>query len=645
MHFSRSKTRISTRHHLVDVLEPRRLLAALNLLPDLSAGTMASESPTRVFDVSPGQTFNVSVELEETERSLIGYQFNFSNSAVDLVFNSWSNDSANFGIAVDTTIHDLFVAAASSTGVTTPPAKRFGTLSITVPDTPGDYLLTLDSATQNERTDTLLSDNLGQIVPIDNYGSLIIRVLPDNLAPTISEIDDVTIKANRSTESLAFTVNDPDGDPNSLTVTVDSDNLSLVPLAGITIVGSGTNRSVVVTPLENQLGTANITISVSDGNSTSTSTFQVAVAAESQVEATLVSPSDVRSINSIHTGSDPSNNFHEWQSVVAEVWLTVGESTYLGNFDFSATLAIPREYFAEPSLVASAGTSANAVVSSDNFQWQIEVSLSDVDFSSFRLSDRILVATLELHPETANAIGVPTNSVGAYPQPVADMGIELTSAMILNPAGTLAFESQTSGSLWAVPYDTNDDGRISLADFAQFISNYSRVPSASSPEAYRYDFNRDGKVGIADFALFIQHYGIKKPATRRITFPQPTSVDTMDSSSFLNENFMAANFTSGPQFGETESSEMLPFSTDSYYEMKNTSQSLLDVPYESPSESVSEFANDSQDQELAPELIDAYFSAESSSSYILESEQDLYLWESLDANDLEMPIEAQVLGP
>ena len=90
---------------------------------------------------------------------------------------------------------------------------------------------------------------------------------------------------------------------------------------------------------------------------------------------------------------------------------------------------------------------------------------------------------------------------------------------------------------------------------------------------------------------------------------------------------------------------MLPFSTDSYYEMKNTSQFLLDVPYESPSESVSEFANESQDQELAPELIDAYFSAKSSSSYILESEQDLYLWESLDANDLEMPIEAQVLGP
>ena len=50
-----------------------------------------------------------------------------------------------------------------------------------------------------------------------------------------------------------------------------------MPLANITLAGSGANHTVQVTPLPNQFGTAVITVSVNDGSNTTSTTFQLNV--------------------------------------------------------------------------------------------------------------------------------------------------------------------------------------------------------------------------------------------------------------------------------------------------------------------------------------------------------------------------------
>jgi len=62
-----------------------------------------------------------------------------------------------------------------------------------------------------------------------------------------------------------------------LTVTASSGNPTLVPNANIVVSGSGVSRTVTVTPVANQTGTATITVTGRDGVSTASDTFVVTV--------------------------------------------------------------------------------------------------------------------------------------------------------------------------------------------------------------------------------------------------------------------------------------------------------------------------------------------------------------------------------
>ncbi len=62
-----------------------------------------------------------------------------------------------------------------------------------------------------------------------------------------------------------------------LTVTASSGNPTLVPNANIVVGGSGVSRTVTITPVANQTGTATITVTGRDGVSTASDTFVVTV--------------------------------------------------------------------------------------------------------------------------------------------------------------------------------------------------------------------------------------------------------------------------------------------------------------------------------------------------------------------------------
>lgn len=97
----------------------------------------------------------------------------------------------------------------------------------------------------------------------------------DNNAPTISDVADQTINENTATASLGFTVADADGDP--LIVTATSSNPALLPVGNIVISGTGSNRTVMATPVANGFGTAVVTLQVSDGQAIATDQFLLTV--------------------------------------------------------------------------------------------------------------------------------------------------------------------------------------------------------------------------------------------------------------------------------------------------------------------------------------------------------------------------------
>jgi len=95
--------------------------------------------------------------------------------------------------------------------------------------------------------------------------------------PTISDIPDQSTTMNTPTAAIPFTIGDADTAMGNLTVTKESSNLTLVPTNNIVFGGSGANRTVTVTPANNQTGSATITVTVSDGTHLTNDTFVLTV--------------------------------------------------------------------------------------------------------------------------------------------------------------------------------------------------------------------------------------------------------------------------------------------------------------------------------------------------------------------------------
>ena len=96
-------------------------------------------------------------------------------------------------------------------------------------------------------------------------------------APTISDIPNQSTTTNTPTAAIAFTIGDTDTPVANLTLGKASSNPTLVPTNNIVLGGSGANRTVTVTPANNQTGSATITVSVSDGTNSASDTFTFTV--------------------------------------------------------------------------------------------------------------------------------------------------------------------------------------------------------------------------------------------------------------------------------------------------------------------------------------------------------------------------------
>ena len=112
------------------------------------------------------------------------------------------------------------------------------------------------------------------------YGQAVLNYSFDG-SPYISRISTQTISQEQQTMAIPFTIGDAETAPGALRLSAQCLDSNLVCINAIVFGGSGSNRTVTVTPAASVFGTNVITLSVSDGvgNITSTSfTLNVAKA-------------------------------------------------------------------------------------------------------------------------------------------------------------------------------------------------------------------------------------------------------------------------------------------------------------------------------------------------------------------------------
>jgi autotransporter-associated beta strand protein len=113
-----------------------------------------------------------------------------------------------------------------------------------------------------------------------------------NQSPRLGPLpSSVSIPENTVLGPVSFFVTDPET-PSNLIVWATSSNTTVIPNSGIVIAGSAGTRTLTVTPAANQLGSATITLYVSDGTASTSSTMTVTVT-DPNTAPTLSTISDV----------------------------------------------------------------------------------------------------------------------------------------------------------------------------------------------------------------------------------------------------------------------------------------------------------------------------------------------------------------
>jgi len=102
-------------------------------------------------------------------------------------------------------------------------------------------------------------------------------LLTVNDAPAISGIMDQVLSRNLSAQPLSFMVSDSLVPAAALSVSAVSSNATLVPDGGLVLGGSGTNRTLTISPATNQTGYARINLAVNNGFATTSQAFMVTV--------------------------------------------------------------------------------------------------------------------------------------------------------------------------------------------------------------------------------------------------------------------------------------------------------------------------------------------------------------------------------
>ncbi|MEO5912995.1 MAG: autotransporter-associated beta strand repeat-containing protein [Luteolibacter sp.] len=172
----------------------------------------------------------------------------------------------------ETTAANLTISAASSNAALVPVEN------IVFGGTGASRTVTITPASNQPGTSTITIT----VTDADGGQKSDAFALTVNATPVINGPGDRAINVNTNTGAIAFTIADAETSSASLTVSGSSSNTTLVPNANIVFGGSGTNRTVTVTPAANKAGTTEIVISAGDGTGTSTASFFLSVLDTSQ---------------------------------------------------------------------------------------------------------------------------------------------------------------------------------------------------------------------------------------------------------------------------------------------------------------------------------------------------------------------------
>lgn len=187
-----------------------------------------------------------------------------ANSQVTVPLTGISPGAANETTTVNITAAHNNNAVLTNLAINYTPGSSTGTLSVNV----------LSNATGSATITVTAID--GGPATLRTF-QIVVRPAT-NQVPVVTGLTNIVIAEDTSTGPISFTVTDPDGSAGQVTLSAFSANTNVVPANGISFAGTGSSRTMTITPVTNQFGTSLVTVTATDSSSgLSTTNFLVTV--------------------------------------------------------------------------------------------------------------------------------------------------------------------------------------------------------------------------------------------------------------------------------------------------------------------------------------------------------------------------------
>lgn len=332
-----------------------------------------------------------------------------------------------------------------------------------------------------------------------------VTVTAVNDPPTISGLANQAVNEDGATAALPFIVRDVESAPTLLTVSGTSSDSNLVPASNIVFGGSGSNRTIAITPAPDQFGSATITVLVRDASATNSASFLLTV----------------NPVNDLPSISEVTNRT-TFEDVATNITFTVADKeTGQGALVLSASSS-------NPALISEftfGGTTSNRVVSvrpatNQSGSATITLAVTDGDggsnTTSFALSvipvndpptiDPIADVTVDEDSglRTIDLTGISSGAPNE-PQPVSVSA--LTSNLSLLTNVTITFVSETQARVSFVPVrdangtapvtvQLNDGLSTNSRTFSVIILPVNDLPAISTPPGLQIDEDMTASVPV-----------------------------------------------------------------------------------------------------------------------------------------------------
>jgi hypothetical protein len=253
-----------------------------------------------------------------------------------------------------------------------------------------------------------------------------LTVIPVNTPPMISNIADSSTITGIATSTVSFTVGDLETATTALTVTAVSNNPILVTNAGIVLGGSDANRTITVTPVAGQIGTATITVTVFDGALSTSDSFLLTVTAPINTPPTISDIAD-RTINEDgNTGAVPFI-IGDAQTAATSLTLSVASSNTalvstsriaLGGSGANRTVKVTPNANASGTAIITITVSDGSLTSFDRFTLSVTA-----------VNDRPTITNIPDRAATTDTpIGPLVFTIGDVDNPMASLLVTATSS-------------------------------------------------------------------------------------------------------------------------------------------------------------------------------------------------------------------------